>query len=109
MDGRGDGGGRNGETGAVLTVTRLSTLVLFGAVVCDEKNGHDCSVQTNGLGEDENEHHGHVHTKLLRVAANTNVTSYTDGKACCESTHAHSQAGTEVREAGKKVVVIANC
>ena len=63
-------------------VTRPSTPVLFGAVVCDEKNGNDCSVETDGLGEDENEHHRHVHTKLLCIAADTNVTSYTDCKAC---------------------------
>merc|ERR1712066_134753 len=58
------------------------------------------AVQTQSLGEDEDEDHANEEAGLLSVGAHASIAHNANGKAGCQGAHADGEAGTEVRIAG---------
>jgi len=83
---------RDGLTG----VGSAETGGVAGAGGDDEADNE--SVQTEGLGEDENQDHTDEEARLLGVGTDTGVTDNTDSESGSEGGHTDGQASTEVSE-----------
>jgi len=83
---------RDGLTG----VGSAETGGVAGAGGDDEADNE--SVQTEGLGEDENQDHTDEEAGLLSVGTDTGVTDNTDSESGSEGGHTDGQASTEVSE-----------
>lgn len=62
-------------------------------------NGHDQTVETQHLGEDENQDHTDKQPWLLCCATDTGISHDTDRKTGCQAGEAHRQTGSQVNEA----------
>lgn len=61
-------------------------------------NGHNQTVETQHLGEDENQDHTDEQTRLLCCTTHTGITNDTDRKTGCQTREADRQTGTQVNE-----------
>ena len=69
-----------------------------------EKDGDNQPVQTKRLREDEDQHHGDVHARLLRSGTHTAVTHNPDGHPSAETRKTHRKTAPKVKERRKKSV-----
>lgn len=87
---------------------RLDAGVLARAT-SGKKDGHDGAVETKRLRENEDEHHGDVHARLLGDRTHTSVASNADRHTRSNTTETDSQTGRKVKEAGQKAVAELDC
>jgi hypothetical protein len=71
------------------------------------EKGDDETVQTQDLGENENENHADKEARLLRCTPDTSIADNTDGKTSSETSETDGKTGTELDEAGKEGLLLA--
>ena len=81
----------------VLFLWNLLALDAAGGSV--ENNGNNHAVQTQHLGENENQHHADEEAGLLCGAADTRVTDNADGEASSQTSETDRETRAEIKEA----------
>ena len=64
-----------------------------------ENNGNNHAVQTQHLGENENQHHADEEAGLLCGTADTRVTDNADGEASSQTSETDRETRAEIKEA----------
>ena len=90
-------------------LAHLDAALLVARTLGGEKDGDDEPVETKRLREDEDEHHGHVHARLLGGGAHTTVTDDADGHASAETRETHRETAAKVEEGGEESVAALDC
>ena len=70
-----------------------------GPLLGGEDEGHDEAVQTQDLGEDQDQDHAHEEPGLLGRTPHARVPHDADGEARGQAAEAHAEAGPQVEEA----------
>lgn len=67
-------------------------------------DGDDEAIETQDLGENEDEDHAHKQSRLLRSTTNSNITNYADGVPGREAWKADCKACSQMHEAPAKKI-----
>merc|ERR1719263_318642 len=87
--------------GASLPLVRRRSVVgaqagVLGASARSDDKADNEAVQTQRLGENEDQNHTDEEARLLSVGSDTSIADNADGKASSEGAHANGQASSKV-------------